>query len=156
MTAIADWLGLVSIDETWLTGLVFLVGFASLLVTTRLLRNQALVYFGSAQLVAGTLDLTWYMAGWDNSATTAGWMAVSTAVLALAIWIVAATARRAGVSEFYTEPCLQSTFVLTLAAFALALYARYLGRGAYPLATAALGMNVMVTMLLAHSCARSG
>ena len=151
LTAIADWLGLLSIHETWLTGLVFLVGFASLLVTTRLLRNQALVYFGSAQLVAGTLDLTWYMAGWDNSATTAGWMAVSTAVLALAIWIVAATARRAGVSEFYTEPCLQSTFVLTLAAFALAFYARYLGRGAYPLATAALGMNVMLTMLLAHS-----
>ena len=151
LTAIADWLGLVSINETWRTGLVFLLGSAALLGTTRLLRHQALVYLGLAQLVAGTLDLTSCAAGWNNAAMLAGWLAVSTALLALALWLVGVAARRAGISEFYTEPCFHTAFALTVGAYVLALYARSLGRGAYPLAAAALGMNVLVTMLLAHA-----
>ena len=151
LTLIADWLGLVNINETWRTGLVFLLGSASLLGTTRLRRHQALVYFGLAQLVAGTLDLTWYAVSWSNAEITVGWMAVSTAVLALALWIAGVAARRAGISEFYTVPCSQTTFGLTVGAYVLALYARNLGRGAYPLAASALAMNVVVTMLLSHA-----
>ena len=107
-------LGLLDIHETWQTGLVFLLGLASLLGTTQLLRNQALVYFGSAQLVAGTLDLTW--SGRLEQLDDNGWLDGSEHGRAGA-WqsgLSAVTARRAGVSEFYTEPCFQITFMLTL------------------------------------------
>jgi len=151
LTVIADWLGFLNINETGRTGLVFLLGSAALLGTTRFRRYQALVYFGLAQIVAGTLDLTWYAAGWNVPDITTGWMAVAMAVLALALWFVGVAARRAGFSEFYTEPSFQTAFALTTGAYLLALCARSLGREAYLLATAALGMNVVVTMLLGHA-----
>ncbi len=147
----ADWLGFLSIERTWLAGLVFLLGSASLLWATRLVRQQTLVYLGLAQLVAGTLDLSSCAAGWNDPALLAGWLAVTGAVLGLALWAAGVASRRLKLSEFYTEPCFRTAFALMVGAYVVALQARGLGREAYPLAAAALGLNVLVTMLLART-----
>ena len=81
----------------------------------------------------------------------AGWLAVTAALLGLAIWALGTAARRLNFSRFYTEPCFRMAFALMVGAYVVALDARGLGREAYPLATAALGLNVLVTMLLART-----
>ena len=150
LTFIADWLGLVTIERTWLAGLIFLVGTMPLLWVTRLIEWRA-VYLGLGQLVVGTLDLASCGVGWANQGVLAGWLAVAAAVLALALWGVGVSSRRFKLSAFYTEPCFHTAFALTVGAFVAALNARYLGRESYVLAAAALGLNVVVTMLLART-----
>ncbi|MFI5459899.1 MAG: tetratricopeptide repeat protein [Isosphaerales bacterium] len=151
LTFVADWLGLLNIDQTWLTGLVFLLGSASLLWLTRLAGRRSLVYLGLAQLVAGTLDLSSCAAGWNDPILLAGWLAVTAALLGLALWSVGVAARRFGLHEFYFEPCLHTAFALSVGAWIVALDAQVLGREAYRLSAAALGLNVLVTMLLART-----
>ena len=73
---------------------MFLLGAAPLLWVTRLVRRQALVYLGLAQLVAGTLDLSSCAAGWNNPAVLAGWLAVTAALLGLALWAAGVASRR--------------------------------------------------------------
>ena len=112
LTFVADWMGLLSIERTWLAGLVFLLGSASLLWVTRLDRRQTLVYLGLAQLVAGTLDLSSCAAGWNNPAMLAGWLALTGALLGLALWAAGVASRRLRFSEFYTEPCFHTASAL--------------------------------------------
>ena len=151
LTFVADLMGLLSIERTWLTGLVLLLGSVPMLWVTRLVRRQTLVYLGLAQLAAGTLDLSSCAAGWNNLALLAGWLAVTGALLGLALWAAAAALRRLELSEFYTEPGSHTAFALTVGAYIAALWSRGLEREAYPLAAAALGLNVLVTMLLART-----
>jgi len=156
LTVVADWLGLLDIERTWLTGLVFLLGSATFLWTTKRVGRRGLVYLGLAQFVAGTLDLSSCAAGWNNLVLLAGWLAVTAALLGLALWSVGMAARRVGLSAFYTEPCFHMAFALTVGAWVVALNGRLLGREAYKLAAAALGLNVLVTMLLARSWRTAG
>ena len=152
LTLVADWLALFRIDQSWLiTGLVFLLGSAPMLWVTRLVRQQALVYLALAQLAAGTLDLSSCAAGWNNAALLTGWLAVTGALLGLALWAAGEAARRLRLSEFYTEPCFRTAFALMVGAYVVALQARGFGREAYSLAATALGLNVLVTMLLART-----
>jgi len=151
LTAVAVWVSLYDIDRTRLTGLVFLLGSATLLWTTRLERSRALVYVGLALLVAGTFDITSWTIGWSHQPLLAGWLAVTAGLLALTLWTVAAAVRRLGLAELYNGPCLNVACALTLIAFVGALDARFLGREAYPHAVAALALNLLVTMLLART-----
>ena len=64
-------------------------------------------------------------------------------------------ARRAGLPAFYTEPCREVAFLLTIVAFIVALDARYLGRQAFPIGVAALATNALVTVLLPASWRRT-
>jgi len=151
LTFVADWLGFVAIERTWLAAMVFLLGSASLFLLTRLVARRPLVYLGLAHVVAGALDLASCAAGWSNPVVLAGWLALTAALLGLLFWSVGAGTRRNRLSEFYAEPCLHTAFALTIGAVTLALLARSLGREAFYLAAAALGLNVPVTMLLARS-----
>jgi tetratricopeptide (TPR) repeat protein len=149
LTFIADGLGYLGVERTWLAGLVVLLGSTPLLWVTRLRKRQSLVYLGLAQVVAGTLDLTSCATGWNQSTWMVGWLAVTGAFLALALWAAGIVLRRLRLSAFYVEPCWRTAFALVVGAYVLALEARGLGRDAYPMAAAALGLNVLVTMLLA-------
>ena len=88
---------------------------------TRLVRRQTLVYLGLAQLVAGTLDLASCAAGWNNAALLAGWLAVTGALLGLALWAAGVASRRLKLSGFYTEPCFRTAFALMVGAYVVAL-----------------------------------
>jgi tetratricopeptide (TPR) repeat protein len=151
LTAVGDYLGCFDIGWSWLTGLVFLLGAATLLGTSRLVRWNGLVYLGLAQLVAGVLDLVSWTVDRSQPILLIGSLSLAGALLAAALWAVAAGSRRFGVSPFYTAPCCHTAFVLTVAAFVGALDARFLGREAYQLGVAALVLNTVVTMLLART-----
>ncbi len=127
VTLIADWFGVVEIDTRWSGGLVFLVGSACFVLTTRHLRRIVLVYLGLAQFVAGVLVLSYWTSHWSNSGVPLGWLAVTAAAVALTFWGVGVAARRSDLSEFYTLPCLNTSFVLTAGVLALSLGARILG-----------------------------
>ena len=86
LTFVADWLGFLDIDRTWLAGLVFLLGSVPLLWVDTVRPAHVLVYLGLAQLVAGTLDLASCAAGWNNAALLAGWLAVTRHSWAWRIW----------------------------------------------------------------------
>ena len=126
-------------------------GIGAFLWTTRLVGWRTLVYLGLALLVAGTLDLSSWTAGWGNSALLAGWLAVTAALLGLALWSAGVAVRRFGLSGFYSEPCFHAAFALTVGVIHRGPRRRILGREAYRLGTAALGSNVIVTMLLART-----
>jgi tetratricopeptide (TPR) repeat protein len=154
LTAVADCLGFVDIERSWLTGMVFLLGAATLLGTTRLVRRQSLVYLGLAQLVMGLVDLSAWSIDRSHPAFLIGWLSLTVAFIAAVLWSVAAATRRHGLSPFYTEPCFHTTFVLTVGAFVAAIGARFLGREAYQLGVAALLLNTLVTMLLSWTWRR--
>ena len=97
LTFVADWMGLLDFDNTWLAGLVVLLGSVPLLWVTRIVRHPALVYLGLVQFVAGTLDLSSCVVGWNNATMLAGWLAVTAALLGLAS---GRRARRRGDSSF--------------------------------------------------------
>ena len=151
LTFVADLLGLLSIEHTWLAGLVLLLGSVPMLWVTRLDRQQTFVYLGLAQLVAGVLVLSSCAAGWNDPVMLAGWLAITGSLLGLALWAAGAASRRLKLSAFYTEPCFRTAFALMVGAYVVALESRGLGREAYLLAVTALGLNVLVTMLLART-----
>ena len=155
LTLVADGLGLLDLDRTWLAGLVLILGSVPWLWTTRSVRHPALVYLGLAQLVGGTLDLASCEAGWNNSPVLAGWLAITTACLGLALWAIGTGTRRRKLSDFYTEPCFHTACFLMIGAYVGAVVARGMGREAYPLAASTLGVNVLVTMLLARTWRRA-
>ena len=151
LTLVATCLALFSMDHTWLAGLVFLLGSVPMLWVTRLDRRPGLVYVGLAQLGAGTLDLASCAAGWNDPVILAGWLAITGSLLGLALWAAGAASRRLKLSAFYTEPCFRTAFALMVGAYVVALESWSLGREAYLLAVTALGLNVLVTMLLART-----
>ena len=151
LSAVADCLGFLDIDRSWLTGVVFLLGSATLLGTTRLVRSQSLVYLGLAQLVMGLVVLSAWSIDRSHPPFLVGWLSLTIAVIAGVLWSAAALVRRFGLSEFYAEPCFRTAFVLTVGAFAGALDARFLGREAYQLGVTALVLNTLVTLLLSRT-----
>ena len=148
VTAVAAWFALLDVDRYWQSGVVFLLGSAALLWSTRLLRHRALVYVGLAQLVAGVVDLTWWVTEASHYEIRLGWISLIGALLGLALWMAATATRRLGLSAFYTRAFLDVAFVLTIAAGIGAFDARYLGREAFRLGVAALVTNAVVTVLL--------
>ncbi len=150
-TGVADLLGALDVGQSWLAGLVFVTGAVSLLWTTRAIWWQALVYVGLAHAAAGALILSAWSIGWSDQAYLVGWLAATAALIALALWVAADVARRAGLTEFYVGPCLWTALALTAIAFCGGFEARALGREAYWLGTLALAVNTIVTMLVAHS-----
>ena len=121
LTLVADGLGLLDLDRTWLAGLVLILGSVPWLWTTRSVRHPALVYLGLAQLVGGTLDLASCAAGWNNSPVLAGWLAITTACLGLALWAIGTGTRRRKLSDFYTEPCFHTACFLMIGAYVVAV-----------------------------------
>ena len=153
LTVLADCLGLVDIDRLWTCGLLFLLGAVALLWTTRHLRLLGLVYVGLGHFVLGVMVLSSWAITASNPGIQTGYLALTAAATAFVLWATGATARRSGLSEFYTRPCLETSFAVTIGVFSLGLGARLLTRDAYQLATLALGANTVVTMLVAASCA---
>jgi hypothetical protein len=115
LALVADGMGFLSIERTWLAGLVFLLGSVPLIWTTRLVRQQTLVYLGLIQFVVGTLELSSCAAGWTNLPALAGWLALTGALLGVGLWAVGFVgSRRLDLTAFYTEPCFEAAFVLTV------------------------------------------
>ena len=120
LTFIADWLGLVTIEHTWLAGLIFLA------------RNDAaLVGDATDRVAAACLPRAGPACGrharpgvmrrrLGQPGVLAGWLAVAAAVLGLALWGVGVGSRRFKLSAFYTEPCFHTAFALTVGAFVAA------------------------------------
>jgi tetratricopeptide (TPR) repeat protein len=156
LTLIADWSGLVEIDVARsAAGLVFLLGSACFLWTTRHFRRTTLVYLGLAQFVVGALVLaSWSITG-NSDGIQAGWLAVTAAAIAIALWSVGVGTRRAGISEFYAAPCFNTTLALTVGVFALAIEACNIAGDAYQLSALALVSNTLITMLLAYTWRRA-
>ena len=114
----------------------------------RLVHRQAIVYIGLAHLTAAALDLTWWAGATAHTDIRLAWVGLAAAVLALVLGIAAVALRRTRLSAFYTEPCLETAFLLTVIAFIVALDARYLGREAFRLGVATLATNAAVSVLL--------
>jgi tetratricopeptide (TPR) repeat protein len=156
MTLIADWLALFDHRLPLVSGLVWLLGSPALLGTTRFLRQKGLVYLGLAQLVAGTLELSSWAVTWGHSGLAIGWLSVVSALIALSLWLVASLGRRRGLSDFYSEPCVMVSLLLTTGVFSMAVSARVMVVDAYRLGVIALGLNAVATMLLARSFRQAG
>jgi tetratricopeptide (TPR) repeat protein len=154
-TAVADCLALLDIDRGWQSGLVYLVGSTTILLATRVVRRNALVYAGLVQLAAGALDLTWWTTSPAHNDIRLGWVALAATSLGLLLWMTAAVTRRAGLSDFYTRPCLDLAVLMTAVAFIGALDARFLGRESFRLGVLALATNAVVNFLVLLSRRRA-
>jgi tetratricopeptide (TPR) repeat protein len=147
-TAVASCLALIDIDQGWQSGLVFLVGSTAILWATRVIRQNALVYAGLAELASGVLDLTWWATSPAHTDIRLAWVAFAAALVGLLIWMMAAVTRRVGLSGFYTRPCFDLAVLLTVVAFIAVLQARFLGRESFRLGVLALATNAVVTLLV--------
>ncbi len=154
-TAVADGLALVDINRAWVSGVIFLLGSVAFFWSSRIVGRKAVVYLGLAQLTAATLDFTWWATAPGQIEIRLAWLGFAAAVLALSVWIAAELARRGGLSDLYTGPCLEAVFLLTVVAFIGAIDARYLGREGFRLGVAALVTNAAVTVLLLASWRRA-
>jgi tetratricopeptide (TPR) repeat protein len=151
LTVLADGFSLVSIDRTWLCGVVFLMVAGSYFWLTRVSRERAFVYLGLAQLTAGVLDLAYWAIDRGHSDFVVAWLALVASVLALSYWLAATMGRRSGTSSFFTAPCLDASAVMTVIAAIAAVDARFLGLGGYRLGVAAFGCNAIVSILLSRA-----
>ncbi len=151
LTLIADWLALPDQGITWTHGTGLAARLPCATGATRFIRRKSFVYLGLAQLVAGTLELSSWAVHWGGTGLATGWLAVVSAGLALALWLVGTLARRRGLSDFYSEPCLMISLILTAGVFAMAVGSRVMSVAAYRLGVVALGLNAVATMLLART-----
>jgi tetratricopeptide (TPR) repeat protein len=154
-TAGADFLALLDIDQGWKSGLILLLGSASVLWSTRVVRRNVLVYAALAQFSAGAIDFTWWMTAPAHIEVRLGWIALAAAIVGFLLWMTAAVTRRLGLSAFYTRPFLELAVVLTAVAFIGALDARFLGRESFRLGALALAVNAIVTLLVLASWRRA-
>jgi tetratricopeptide (TPR) repeat protein len=156
LTFVADWLALLNLGISWVSGLVWLLGAPALLGTTRFVKRTGLVYLGLAQLVAGVLDLSYWPITWGQSGLAAGWLAVVTGLLALSMWLAGVLTRRRGWSDFYALPCLNMSLCLTAGGLGLAVGSRFLTVSACRFGVIALALTATVTMLLARTLRQAG
>ncbi len=155
LTVLADVFALVDINRTWLCGVDFLLVSVCFFWMTRVSRQQAFVYLGLAQMVAGVLDLSYWAVDRNHADFMVAWLALVGALLALSLWLSLAAGRRFGVSRFYTGPCLDVAAALTVCAAIAAVDARYLGLGGYRLGVAALVVSSLVAVLLSRTWSKA-
>ena len=156
VTLIADWFGVVEIDTRWSSGLVFLAGIGLFRVDDPSFATNRSGLSGPGPVRGGRLVLSYWTSHWSDSGVPLGWLAVTAAAVALTFWGVEVAARRSDLSEFYTLPCLNTSFVLTAGVLALCLR----GANTWPVtrirfAPFALAANTVVTMLLAYTWRRA-
>jgi hypothetical protein len=84
LTLIADWLALLGLSLSWVTGLVWLLGSPALPGTTRFVRRTSLVYLGL--FVAGMLDLAYWLITWAIRVGD-GLPAVMVVLIAMTLWM---------------------------------------------------------------------
>jgi tetratricopeptide (TPR) repeat protein len=154
LTLIADYLAFTDSSGTWVPSVVWLLGAPALLGTTRRIRDVSLVYLGIAQLVAGVLALSLWAAAFAQAGMAVGWLAVTAAALAVALWLVGTEARRRGLSDFYVAPCLNASLGLTALVLVSAIGSRLMIRDAYRFGVLALTMNAAATLLLSNTWRR--
>jgi hypothetical protein len=154
LTLIADYLAYSDEGGTWVRGVVWCLGGVSLLGVTRRIREIGLVYAGLLQFISGGLALSYWALPFDRAGAATASLAVTSASLALILWMASVGARRRGLSDFYASPCLNASLGLTAVVLGLAVGSRLMSRDAYRLGVLALAMNAAVTLLLSATWRR--
>ncbi len=90
-------------------------------------RDQVLVYTGLWHAVAGLSCLSSTVHVWNSNALQVGWLAVTLAVIALALWLASLVARNPRLENIYRVPCLNTALGLAGVVFVMAVDARTMG-----------------------------
>ena len=148
---LADAMAWINLEEFRWSGLILLVAAAGLLWASRFVRESILVYAGLWQAVAAVSCLSRSLYAWNGNALLMGWLAVTLALTALALWLASLVARRCRLEDIYWLPCLNTALGLTGVVFVMAVNARVMSREAFELSASALVLDALVYLLIAIS-----
>ena len=148
---LADAMAWMNLEEFRWSGLILLLAAVGLLWASRFVRESILVYAGLWHAVAAVSCLSRSLYAWNGDALLVGWMAVTLALTALALWLASLGARRCRLEDIYRVPCLNTALGLTGVVFVMAVNARVMSREAFGLGAPALLLDALVCLLIATS-----
>ena len=105
---VADSMAWMNFDAFRWCGFLLILAAAGLLWTSRFVRDAVLVYVGLWHAAAGFSCLSSSLYVWNSDARQVGWMALTLALIALALWIASLPARRSRLEDIYWVPCLNT------------------------------------------------
>jgi tetratricopeptide (TPR) repeat protein len=145
--------GFVALSATvaWPMCLSFALASLALLWLTRVWRRTTFVYLALGHLIAAILCVYELSLSGTELGRTLGGAALTLAILACCLWLVAALVSRFRDDGFYTTPLQHVTLLLCVVVFTLALTARGVSPTAFAGSFAALLVNVLVLILLTTS-----
>ena len=146
---LADSMAWMNVDAIRWCGFLLILAAAGLLWSSRFVRDAVLVYVGLWHAVAGLACVSDSLHVWNSDARQVGWLALTLALIALALWIASLAARRSRLGDIYWVPCLNTALGLTAVVFVLAVNARLMAREAFALSTLALVLDSLVCLLIA-------
>ena len=148
---LADAMAWMNLEEFRWSGLILLLAAVGLLWASRFVRESTLVYAGLWHAVAAVSCLSRSLYAWNGDALLVGWMAVTLALTALALWLASLVARRCRLEDIYRVPCLNTALGLTGVVCVMAVNARVVSREAFGLGASALLLDALVCLLIATS-----
>ena len=107
---VADSMAWMNFDAFRWCGFLLILAAAGLLWTSRFVRDAVLVYVGLWHAAAGFSCLSSSLYVWNSDARQVGWMALTLALIALALWIASLPARRSRLEDTYWVPCLNTAW----------------------------------------------
>jgi len=153
---LADAMAWMNLEEFRWSGLILLLAAVGLLWASRFVRESVLVYAGLWHAVGAVSCLSRSLYAWNGDALLVGWLAVTLAFSALALWLASLVARRCRLDDIYWLPCLNTALGLTGVVFVMAVNARVMAREAFELGASALVLDALVCLLIATSRRWSG
>ena len=153
---LADAMAWMNLEEFRWSGLILLLAAVGLLWASRFVRESVLVYAGLWHAVGVVSCLSRSLYAWNGDALLVGWLAVTLAFSALALWLASLVARRCRLDDIYWLPCLNTALGLTGVVFVMAVNARVMAREAFELGASALVLDALVCLLIATSRRWSG
>jgi hypothetical protein len=133
----------------------FGAGSLALLWATRFRPSARLVDFSIALAIPAALCGTAWRIGWTDGPWTVGWLSLTLATVAAALWTACTAAARQPGLALYVAPCRRASEFLTWFVFPTALFAQFAWDRPYPISVAALGVNTAVLGLLAWTRQRA-
>lgn len=137
-----------SATVTWPLTITFALAAVTLLGSTRIAKQPALVYLGLGHVVIAALCLYRLCEHSNDIGVTLGGLALTVAFLALILWSAGKLAYHSGDDGLYALPCTHFALGLAIAVSIVAVTARVVSPAAFPLSLAALVLNGFLFLLL--------
>ena len=148
---LADAMAWMNLESFRWSGLILLLAAAGLLWASRFVRESVLVYAGLWHAVGAVSCLSRSLYAWNGDALLVGWLAVTLASTALALWLASFAMKRCRLEDIYWGPCLNTALGLTAVVFVMAVNARVMAREAFEMGAPALVLDALVCLLIATS-----
>ncbi len=150
-SSLADAMAWMNLEAFRWSGLILLLAAVGLLWASRFMRESILVYAGLWHAIGAVSCLSRSLYAWHGEAQLVGWLAVTLALTALALWLASLVTRRRRFEDIYWVPCLNTALGLTGAVFVMAVNARVMAREAFELGSLALALDALACLLIATS-----